>query len=203
MAKMMKSFPVDDEVVAAVWRKANPKPFENLTFNAALRDILGLPGSRSNELAPSTPETTVAGATRSRPGIEGMSDRISRGSAPTKAPKADLRLLIAAGLLRDGEPLYLIDYRGNRVNQYKAVVANGRLGFEGNLYSMSLLARDLLQKLGFQSEFVRGPAHWVNADGRSIKELWERYLETQENTESLDDNQGSIRARPRTVIPGD
>lgn len=115
------------------------------------------------------------------PGAEGVSGRVSGASAPSKAPKADLRLLISAGLLREGEPLYLIDYRGNRVNQYKAVVANGRLVFEGTQYSMSLLARDLLQKLGFQSAFVRGPAHWVNADGKSIKELWERYLANPEN----------------------
>src|SRR6185369_8045357 len=36
----MPLFPVDDDLVALVWRLAKPKPFENLTFNAALRRVL-------------------------------------------------------------------------------------------------------------------------------------------------------------------
>ena len=36
----MQMFEVDDELVELVWRLANPKPFESLTFNSALRRIL-------------------------------------------------------------------------------------------------------------------------------------------------------------------
>lgn len=36
----MQQFNVDDDIVALVWKLANPKPFENLTFNAALRRVL-------------------------------------------------------------------------------------------------------------------------------------------------------------------
>lgn len=35
----MQQFNVDDDIVALVWKLANPKPFENLTFNAALRRV--------------------------------------------------------------------------------------------------------------------------------------------------------------------
>ena len=35
----MQQFNVDDDIVALVWRLAKPKPFENLTFNAALRRV--------------------------------------------------------------------------------------------------------------------------------------------------------------------
>lgn len=35
----MQQFNVDDDIVALVWKLANPKPFENLTFTAALRRV--------------------------------------------------------------------------------------------------------------------------------------------------------------------
>lgn len=36
----MKNFPVDDDLVALVWQRANPQPFENLSFSEALRRAL-------------------------------------------------------------------------------------------------------------------------------------------------------------------
>jgi hypothetical protein len=36
----MPQFPVDDDLAALVWRLAKPKPFENLSFSAALRRVL-------------------------------------------------------------------------------------------------------------------------------------------------------------------
>lgn len=36
----MPQFHVDAEVVAAIWKLANPKPFENLSFNTALRRVI-------------------------------------------------------------------------------------------------------------------------------------------------------------------
>ncbi len=36
----MKNFPVDDDLVALVWQRANPRPFENLNFSEALRRVL-------------------------------------------------------------------------------------------------------------------------------------------------------------------
>jgi hypothetical protein len=36
----MPQFEVDDDLAALVWQLAKPKPFENLTFGAALRRVL-------------------------------------------------------------------------------------------------------------------------------------------------------------------
>lgn len=41
---------------------------------------------------------------------------------------------------------------------------------------MSEVAKICLKKEGFRSESVRGPAHWSNSDGISVKDLWNRYL---------------------------
>ncbi len=38
----MPQFLVDDDLAALVWELAEPKPFENLTFNVALRRALAL-----------------------------------------------------------------------------------------------------------------------------------------------------------------
>jgi hypothetical protein len=45
----MPQFEVDDDLAALVWQLAKPKPFENLTFGAALRRVLQAP----------TPPTTM------------------------------------------------------------------------------------------------------------------------------------------------
>lgn len=37
----MKQFNIDDDLVALVWQRANPQPFENLSFSEALRRVLG------------------------------------------------------------------------------------------------------------------------------------------------------------------
>jgi hypothetical protein len=39
----MQTFEVDDDLVALIWEKANPKPFEQLTFSSALRKVLTQP----------------------------------------------------------------------------------------------------------------------------------------------------------------
>ena len=95
----------------------------------------------------------------------------------TKAPKADLKALIQAGLLRSGERLYLVDYRGKRLAQYEAVVSGALLEFKGQHYTMSNLAQELLKKVGFKSDSVRGPSHWVTAKNVSIKDLWQQLMD--------------------------
>jgi hypothetical protein len=92
-----------------------------------------------------------------------------------KAPKANLRELVRAGLLRDGQDLTLVDYQGVKQSDYRASVAGSNLRFNGTYYSMSDLARELLKKLGYQSESVRGPAHWATAEGMLIRDLWHQY----------------------------
>ncbi len=38
----MQKFDVDDDLVTDVWRRANPRPFENPSFSDALRRVLAL-----------------------------------------------------------------------------------------------------------------------------------------------------------------
>ena len=97
----------------------------------------------------------------------------------TKAPKADLKALVQAGLLRNGERLCLVDYQGKRITQYEAVVSGALLEFKGQHYTMSNLAQELLKKVGFKSDSVRGPSRWVTAKNVSIKDLWQQLMDKQ------------------------
>jgi len=42
---------------------------------------------------------------------------------------------------------------------------------------MSKLAKRLLKREGYESNSVRGPAHWFTEDGVSIKDIWDRFLD--------------------------
>jgi hypothetical protein len=166
----MQPFSVDEEVVGVVWNRANPKPFEQLTFNVALRRVLGLPEESAVRATPKTSKDA-----------DGFEDLEALLTQPTrerlKAPKADLAVLIKAGYLRNGEKLYLVDYQSQRVPSSEASISGNYLEFKGRHFTMSKLAQQLLTKLGFKSEAVRGPAHWVNAKGASVMVLWQQYLE--------------------------
>ena len=89
-----------------------------------------------------------------------------------KAPKADLKVLVKNGTLQSSQKLYLVDYQGNKVNGVAATITNIRLFYDNQSYSMSDLAEELFKKIGFISNAVRGPAHWVNDSDKSIKDLW-------------------------------
>lgn len=75
MEILMQTFEVDDDLSALVWQLAKPKPFENLSFSAALRRVLQ--GASTSTLGPPA---------------EDPIDAIPRGSAatvraePKKAP---------------------------------------------------------------------------------------------------------------------
>jgi hypothetical protein len=97
----------------------------------------------------------------------------------TKAPKTDLRELIRAGFVREGETLYLVDYQGKRVPNISATVSGPMLEYHGTLSSMSSLAETLLKDIGFRSNSVRGPSHWVNANGQSMQTVWAQLLESR------------------------
>lgn len=93
-----------------------------------------------------------------------------------KQPKANLPALMSCGLLKEGQPVFLVDYRDNKLPQYRAVITGSSLKWQGRSYSMSDLARELLQKEGYSSSSVRGPAHWCTEDEVSIKTLWQQHL---------------------------
>ena len=72
-----------------------------------------------------------------------------------KKPKTNLTSLIESGLLEENQVLYLHDYQGNRISGYEAILRQSALFWENHSYSMSELAKILLQKQGYSSDSVR------------------------------------------------
>jgi|SRR5680860_302645 len=159
----MPSIQIDDEVFAVLQK--NAKPFVD-SPNTALRRLLGI---EQHEL----PARVKAADELDQLLREAMESR------RTKAPKAKLRTLVSAGIIRDGERLYLVDYQGKRVPQQEAVVAGAMLVLKGQHYTMSNLAQELLKKVGFKSNSVRGPSHWANAKGVTVTALWQQWNKEQ------------------------
>jgi hypothetical protein len=116
----------------------------------------------------------------STPKPAGRTTRVVRSGKMERKPKASLGRLIQAGLLKNGQKLVLHDYQGREVPNAVAYIGGDGIFASldrKRLYSMSDLAQELLKKQGYQSDSVRGPAHWYAEDGRSISEIWESYLE--------------------------
>ena len=111
---------------------------------------------------------------------KGVVVKPNAGMTRKKQPKASLTTLISSGLLNDGQAVFLVDYQDNKLPKYKAVVNSSSLKWQGHSYSMSDLARELLQKEGYSSSSVRGPAHWCTEDGITIKNLWQQYLNSMQ-----------------------
>lgn len=162
----MKTIQVDDEVFECI--RSAAVAFEDITPNDALRRIFGI---------------------RSRPSKQGsiadldqmLDDLVAKSPRKrTKAPKANLLELIRKGFASDGELLYLVNYKNERVHGRTARISGSRLTYEGHHYSMSELARLLLKKEGFDSKAVRGPAHWANAEGKTISDLWNHLMTREE-----------------------
>jgi len=76
--------------------------------------------------------------------------------------------------------MFLVDYQDNKLPQYRTAINGSSLKWQGQSYSMSDLARELLQKEGYSSSSVRGPAHWCTEDGVSVKNLWQQHLNSME-----------------------
>lgn len=92
-----------------------------------------------------------------------------------KKPKANMLALIEAGLLEEGQQLIFKDYQERGISDGKAIIYGKLLKYNGKPYSMSKLAKQLLQKQGYESDQVRGPAFWFTSDGISIMDIWKRY----------------------------
>jgi Negative regulator of replication initiationR len=115
-------------------------------------------------------DTTAAPAVKSTTSGEG---RLGR------KPKASLGRMIRAGLLANGQKLFLRDYQGRPVPDGTAYIGGDGIFSSPDrkrLYSMSDLAQELLKKQGYQSDSVRGPSHWHTEDGRSITEIWDDFI---------------------------
>ncbi len=150
----MKSIEIDDEVFA--YLQGNAIPYVE-TPNLTLRRLFELNGTMR-------PSDDTSRHQRLHSGIRG------------KERKADLPTLIRAGLLQEGQTLYLLDYQARRVEGYEAIVSGKCLLWNNDSYSMSKLAKICLREEGFKSDSVRGPAHWSTSEGITVKDLWNRYL---------------------------
>lgn len=164
----MESIEIDNDVFA--YLQKNARPFID-TPNSTLRRLLRIDSA-----------ATAGRPKKSSPAADAELEKLPAESlaaarSRSKAPKADLDVLVQTGLLRNGQKLYLIDYQGNKVQKLSAVIAGGDLIYNDQRYSMSNLAQELLAKVGFKSNSVRGPAHWVTDDGKSIKDFWQQYLD--------------------------
>ena len=165
----MESIKIDNDVFAHLQKHA--RPFVD-TPNSTLRRLLGI-GSTAAATRTEKFSPTVDAELE-----ELLAESLAAARNRSKAPKADLEVLIQSALLRNGQKLYLVDYQGNKVQKLSpAVISGGDVIFNNQRYSMSSLAQELLAKVGFKSNSVRGPAHWVTENGKSIKELWQQYLD--------------------------
>jgi len=155
----VRNIEIDDEVFGYLQSKAIP--FVE-TPNLTLRRLFNLNGKPTRIEKPSS---------------QIVQEQI-KGRLRKKQPKTDLHKLVQAGLLQEGQPLFLLDYQGKKIPGYDSTISGNNLLWNNELFSMSELAKECLKKEGFSSESVRGPAHWSNTDGISVKELWNQYLKT-------------------------
>lgn len=165
----MQTIEIDNDVFA--YLQQNARPFVD-TPNSTLRRLLGLDGpmAQMQKKVPSASDTNLDAL---------IAESLAITSARSKAPKADLRLLAQKGVLRNNQNLYLIDYQGKCVPGISASVSGADLIYNGERYSMSTLAQKLLSQAGFKSNSVRGPAHWITDDGKTVKDLWQQHLDSQ------------------------
>lgn len=165
----MQTIEIDTDVFAFLQK--NARPFVD-TPNSTLRRLFGLNDAKANPQKKSPPASDA--------GLDLLlAESLAITAVRSKAPKANLQLLAQKGGLRNGQKLHLIDYQGNRVQKVSASISDADLIYNGQRYSMSNLARQLLGQAGFKSNSVRGPAHWITDDGKTIKDLWQQYLDSQ------------------------
>ena len=152
----MRTIEIDDEVFAYLQSKAIP--YIETTPNLTLRRLFNLNGKTSSGGIPKGQTTQSE----------------DKGKRQTGAK---LLALIKSGLLQKGQTLFLYDYQGRKIEGYEAIISGKLLLRNGKPFSMSSLAQISLEKEGFTSKSVRGPAHWCNSDGISVTELWSHLLD--------------------------
>jgi hypothetical protein len=159
----MQTIQIDSDVFSILQK--NAQPFID-TPNSTLRRLLGI----DLVTPPAQLESHQGGDVLDQL----LKESMERGR--TKAPKADLSKLVRAGILKEGEQLFLVDYQNKIVAECEAKISGTSLLFKGKYCSMSKLAQELLKNVcGYNSKDVRGPSHWANASGNTITSLWEKY----------------------------
>ena len=153
----MRSIEIDNDVYSFL--EAKVQGFDD-TPNFVLRRLLGITTAPSEE-ASSRPPVPIPSKQKRKRG---------------KAPKTNLRELVRIGSLSEGQTLYMHDYQCIRISGAEAEVRGNNLEYNGKLYSMSALTRDIMKKQGYGSNSYRGPQFWYTAQGECIKDMWDEYL---------------------------
>lgn len=151
----MRTIEVDKEVYG--WLESQIQGFSD-TPNTVLRRLLGI--GTGTTAHPRLPEALS----------------VSSRNVRSKAPKTNLKELVRAKMLSEGQLLYLRDYQAKPVHGVHAVIRGNNLEYRGRLYSMSALTRELMKDQGYANDSYRGPQFWYTADGKSIKDIWDTYL---------------------------
>jgi len=152
----MKNIKIDDEVYAYLQKKA-------IAFEEDPNDVLRRIFDLNQVTAPQKPSP----------------EHIKHPPKPRKQPQANLMDLVRDGTLSEGQQL-LFRHSGKKYPEYTATISKKSLIWKGKLYSMSELAGLALESIGLDGESVRGPLFWFTEEGKSIKELWEHFLRSQQ-----------------------
>jgi len=156
----MQNIQIDDQTYAYVVSKAIP--YVEKGPGDTIKRLLGLTGDEIKTPAPDiSPLKQNSQVTNKRP----------------KGRKTNLLELVNLGYLKDGQTLTFRDYRGNLFPSYKVQISQGDLLWNNKRFSMSDLARQILQKQGHSTDSVRGPIFWVTDGGKTIADLWQACME--------------------------
>lgn len=96
-----------------------------------------------------------------------------------KARRVTLQELVDAGLIKDGQTLFLFYNQRISDEQVQIVVPSNKVKYkkDGKLYTTSNLTLSLLKKyklIGSDRTAIRGPLHWQTEDGRILNDLNEQ-----------------------------
>jgi hypothetical protein len=147
----MRTIKIDNEVYSYLQKKAIA--FEEEP-NDVLRRILGLNQVNASQKQLPTPR-----------------------EKPRKQLITNLKDLIREGILAEGQRL-VFRHSGKKLTEYTATISGKNLTWNGEHYSMSKLAGMALETIGLDGKSVRGPIFWFTEGGKSIKDLWELYLQS-------------------------
>jgi hypothetical protein len=172
----MPEIEVDEEVYHFLQQQA--RPFEEITPNQVLRRLLGIEKFKSLDEEKSNKLIEIM---RKSLSIDGLVDLMLKEVTvleknKKKKPKTDCRELIKSGYLKEGQELYLLDYKGKVNEGYHATLHGNSLIKDNKQYSLSKLAQKYFDELGYSSTAVRGPAHWSTNKGETVQMMWEQYL---------------------------
>lgn len=168
--KNMITIEIDEQTYSFL--QANAIPYVETKPGDTLKRLLGITNGFTPNKTVKLDFTNLA----SSPPIGNTN--LSKIKGRTKKRKTNLPELLRAGMLQEGQKLIFQDYGGHQYPEYDVVLSGSSLVWGKQSYSMSDLAQTLLKKHGYNNDFVRGPIFWVTKEGKTIAELWDKYLKS-------------------------